>query len=69
MLAVKDGHSSIVNALLANSRLESFSLKRSLDLARDDRIQRAIQNRMEAENFRPTLLRRSPRMKFGGLYS
>ena len=68
MLAVKDGHFSIVNALLANTRLKSFSLKRSLELARDDCIQRAIQNRIEADNSRPTLLRRSPRMKFGGLY-
>ncbi|CAG7955566.1 unnamed protein product [Penicillium olsonii] len=69
MLAVKDGHSSIVNALLENTGLKSFSLKRSLELARDDCIQRAIQNRIEADNSRPTLLRRSPRMKFGGLYS
>ncbi|CAG8274700.1 unnamed protein product [Penicillium olsonii] len=69
MLAVKDGHFSIVNALLANTRLESFSLKRSLELARDDCIRRAIRNRMEADNSRQTLLRRSPRMKFGGLYS
>ncbi|CAG8256587.1 unnamed protein product, partial [Penicillium salamii] len=69
MLAVKDGHSSIVNALLANTGLKSFSLKRSLELARDDCIQGAIQNRIEADNSRPTLLRRSPRMKFGGLYS
>jgi ankyrin repeat protein len=68
MLAVKDGHSSIVNALLANTGLKSFSLKRSLELARDDCIQRAIQNRMEADNSRQTFLRRSPRMKFGGLY-
>ncbi|OQE69395.1 hypothetical protein PENNAL_c0136G09986 [Penicillium nalgiovense] len=68
MLAVKDGHFSIVNALLANTRLKSFSLKRSLELARDDCIQRAIQNRMEADNSRQTFLRRSPRMKFGGLY-
>ncbi|CAG8906384.1 unnamed protein product [Penicillium salamii] len=69
MLAVKNGHSSIVNALLANARLKNFSLKRSLELARDDCIQRAIQNRMEVDNSRQTLLRRSPRMKFGGLYS
>lgn len=34
MLAVKDGHFSIVNALLANARLKSFSLKISLELAR-----------------------------------
>jgi ankyrin repeat protein len=38
MLAVKDGHFLIVNALLANTRLKRFSLKRSLDLARDDCI-------------------------------
>lgn len=67
MLAVKDGHFSIVNALLANTRLKRFSLKRSLDLARDDCIQRSIQTRMESDNTRQTLLRRSPRMKFGGL--
>jgi ankyrin repeat protein len=69
MLAVKDGHSSIVNALLANTRLQSFSLKRSLELARDDCIKTAIWNRMETSNPRQTLLRRSPRMKFGGLDS
>ncbi|CAG8875840.1 unnamed protein product [Penicillium salamii] len=67
MLAVKDGHFSIVNALLANTRLKSFSLKRSLELARDDCIQRAIRTRIESDNTRQTLLRRSPRMKFGGL--
>ncbi|CAG8059008.1 unnamed protein product [Penicillium salamii] len=69
MLAVKYGHFSIVNALLANTRLKSFSLKRSLELARDDCIQRVIQNKMEADNSRQILLRQSPRMKFGGLYS
>ncbi|OQE61607.1 hypothetical protein PENNAL_c0281G01799 [Penicillium nalgiovense] len=69
MLAVKDGHFSIANALLANTRLKCFSLKRFLELARDDCIQRAIQTRMEADNSRQTLLRRSPKMKFGGLYS
>ncbi|CAG8890751.1 unnamed protein product [Penicillium salamii] len=69
MLAVKDGHISIVNALLANTTLQCFSLKRSLELARDNCIKRAIQNRIEAHNSRQTLLRRSPRMNFGGLYS
>ncbi|CAG7977422.1 unnamed protein product [Penicillium salamii] len=69
MLAVKDGHFSIVNALLANTRVKRFSLKRSFELARDDCIQRAIQNRMEADNSRQTLLRRSPSIKFGDLYS
>ncbi|CAG8275614.1 unnamed protein product [Penicillium olsonii] len=67
MLAVKDGHFSIVSALLANTRLKRFSLKRSFELARDKCIQRAIQNIMEADNTSQTLLRRSPRMKFGGL--
>jgi hypothetical protein len=69
MLAVKDGHFSIVNALLANTGLQSFSLERSLELARDDCIKRAIRNIMESNNSRQTLLRRSPRMKFGGLDS
>ncbi|CAG8096753.1 unnamed protein product, partial [Penicillium salamii] len=68
MLAVKNGHFSIVNALLANTRLKSFSLKRSLELARDDCIRRAVRNRMQADNPQ-TPLRRSPRMKLGGLYS
>jgi ankyrin repeat protein len=69
MLAVRGGHRSIVDALVTKPGHKSFSLKRSLELARDDCIQRAIQNRMEADNSRQTLLRRSPRMKFGGLYS
>ncbi|CAG7970337.1 unnamed protein product [Penicillium salamii] len=69
MLTIKDSHFSIVNTLLANTKLKSFSLKRSLKLARHDCIQRAIQNRMEADNTRPILLRRSLRMKLGGLYS
>ena len=69
MLAVKGGHVSVVDALVANSRLKYFSLKRLLDLARDNCIQMAIQDRMKAENTRQTLLRRSPRMKFGGLHS
>ncbi|CAG7959597.1 unnamed protein product [Penicillium salamii] len=69
MLAVNNCHFSIVRALLANTRLKRFSLKRSLELARDACIQRAIQNRMEADNSRQRLLRRSPKMQFGGLYS
>ena len=67
MLAVKGGYVSVVDALVANPRLKYFSLKRSLDLARDDCIQRAIRSRMEADNTRQALLRRSPRRKFGGL--
>jgi ankyrin repeat protein len=68
MLAVRGGHCSIVDALVAKPGLQSFGLKRSLELARDDCIKRAIRNRMETNNSRQTLLRRSPRMKFGGLY-
>ena len=67
MLAVKGRHVSVVNALLANPRLKYFNLKRSLDLARDDCIQRAIGSRMDADNTRQTLLKRSPSVKFGGL--
>ncbi|CAG8159667.1 unnamed protein product, partial [Penicillium nalgiovense] len=67
MLAVKGGHVSVVDALVANPRLKYFSLKRSLDLARDHYIQRAIGSRMEADNTRQTLLRRSQRRKIGGL--
>jgi ankyrin repeat protein len=69
MLAVKGGHVSVIDALVANPRLTYFSLKRSLDLARDDCIQRAIRRRMEDDNIRQTLLRRSPRIRVGGLYS
>ncbi|CAG8075173.1 unnamed protein product, partial [Penicillium salamii] len=50
MLAVKAGHLSIVDALVVNPRLKNFSLKRSLDLARNDCIQRAIRSRMEHYN-------------------
>ena len=67
MLAVKGGHSSIVDALVVNPRLKYFSLKRSLDLARNDCIQRAIRSRMEDDNTPQTLLKRSPRRRFGGL--
>ncbi|CAG8022806.1 unnamed protein product [Penicillium salamii] len=67
MLAVKGGHVSIVDALVVNPSLKYFSLKRSLDIARNDCIQRAIQSRMEDDNTRQTLLMRSPRREFGGL--
>lgn len=69
MLAVKGGQISIVNALLANIKLQRFSLKRSLELAGDSCLKRAIQNRIEADNSHQTSLRRSPRINFGGLYS
>ncbi|KAI3091386.1 hypothetical protein CBS147333_10299 [Penicillium roqueforti] len=67
MLAVKGGHFSIVEALVVDPKLKYFSLKRSLDLARNDCIQRAIRSRMEDDNTPQTLLKRSPRRKFGGL--
>ena len=67
MLAVKDGHFPIVDALVVNPGLKYFSLKRSLDLARDDCIQRAIRSRMEDANTRQRLLKRSPGRRFGGL--
>lgn len=68
MLAAKDGYFSVVNALLANTRLKRFSLKkRLLDLVRDDCIQRAIRTRIESDNTRQILLRQSPSMNFGGL--
>jgi ankyrin repeat protein len=67
MLAVKGGHFSIVDALVVNSRLTHFSLKKSLYLARDNCIQRAIGTRMEDDNTPQTLLKRSPRRRFGGL--
>ncbi|CAG8243323.1 unnamed protein product, partial [Penicillium nalgiovense] len=66
MLAVKGGHISIVDALVVNHRLTHFSLKRSLDLARDDCIKKAIRSRMEDDNTQ-TFLKRSPRRRFGGL--
>ncbi|KAI3188526.1 hypothetical protein DTO003C3_10231 [Penicillium roqueforti] len=66
MLAVKGGHFSIVEALVVDPKLKYFSLKRSLDLARNDCIQRATRSRMEDDNTQ-TLLKRSPRRKFGGL--
>ncbi|OGE46852.1 hypothetical protein PENARI_c099G05954 [Penicillium arizonense] len=50
MLAVKGGHSSIVDALLVNPRLKHFSLTKSLNLTRNDCIQRAIRSRMEDAN-------------------
>jgi ankyrin repeat protein len=67
MLAVKGGHFSVVDALVVNPRLTHFSLKRSLDLARDDCIQRAIRTRMEDGNTPQALLKRSRRRRFGGL--
>ncbi|CAG8293930.1 unnamed protein product, partial [Penicillium salamii] len=67
MLAVKGGHFSIVDALVVNPRLKYFSLKRSLDIARDDCIKRAIRSRMEDDNIPQTLLKRSPGTRFGGL--
>ncbi|CAG7957057.1 unnamed protein product [Penicillium nalgiovense] len=83
-IAARNGDLEMVQTLLlhnkidVNLRNEYFEdpdvgsqqcLKRSLELARDDCIQRAIQNRMEADNSRQRLLRRSPKMQFGGLYS
>ncbi|KAJ5471436.1 hypothetical protein N7530_008793 [Penicillium desertorum] len=68
MLAVKGGHFSVVEALVDNPRLKIFSLKRSLDLARNYCIQRAIRSRLEVDNdARQGLLKRSPRGRFGGL--
>lgn len=45
MLAVKSGHFSIVDALVANPRPTQFSLRGSLDLAKDNCIQWAIRRR------------------------
>ncbi|OGE47109.1 hypothetical protein PENARI_c063G04915, partial [Penicillium arizonense] len=67
MLAVKGGHSSIVDALVVNPRLKYFSLTKSLDLTRNDCIQRAIRSRMEDANNPQILLKRSPGRRFGGL--
>ncbi|OGE46534.1 hypothetical protein PENARI_c203G03085, partial [Penicillium arizonense] len=67
MLAVKGGHSSIVDALVVNPRLKYFSLKRSLDLARNDYIQKVIRGRMEDDNTRQGLLQRSTRRRLRGL--
>ena len=68
MLAVKGGHISIVDARVVNPRLTHFSLKRSLDLARNGCIQRAIRSTLEDDNnTRQGLLKRSPRGRFGGL--
>ncbi|KZN87774.1 Ankyrin-1 [Penicillium chrysogenum] len=67
MLAVKGGHFSIVDALVANPGLKYFSLKRSLDIARNGCIKRAIRSRTEDNNIPQTLLKRSPGTKFGGL--
>jgi hypothetical protein len=50
MLAAKGGHIPIVNALMVDRRLERFSLKRSLDLARDDDTRRVIRSRIEDDN-------------------
>jgi tRNA A37 threonylcarbamoyltransferase TsaD len=65
MLAVKGGHCSIVDVLVVNPRLKYFSLTRSLDLARNDYIQKAIRSRMEDDNTPRRLLKRSG--KFDGL--
>ncbi|CAG8003377.1 unnamed protein product [Penicillium salamii] len=67
ILAAKGGHSSIVNALMVNPRLTHFSLKRSLDLARDDCIQRTIRTRIENDNGPQTSLKRSSRRRFDRL--
>jgi ankyrin repeat protein len=67
ILAVKGGHFSIFDALVVNSRQKYLSLKRSLDLARNDCIQRAIRSTMEDDNTPQTLLKRPPRRRFGGL--
>jgi ankyrin repeat protein len=66
MLAVKGGHTSIVNVLVVDHRLTRFSLKRSLDLARNDDIWRVIRSRIKNENSQ-TLLVRSPRRRIDGL--
>ncbi|CAG8216876.1 unnamed protein product, partial [Penicillium nalgiovense] len=67
MLAVRGGHFSIVDALVANPRLTHFSLRRSLDLAKDYYIQRAIRSRIYDGNTTKRLLKRSPRRIFDGL--
>ncbi|CAG8904255.1 unnamed protein product [Penicillium nalgiovense] len=67
MLAVRGGHFSIVDALVANPRLTHFSLRRSLDLAKDYRIQRAIRSRIYDDNTTKKLLKRSPRRIFDRL--
>ncbi|CDM32595.1 F-box domain, cyclin-like [Penicillium roqueforti FM164] len=67
MLAVRGGHFSIIDALVANPRLIHFSLRRSLDLVKDYRIQRAIQSRIYNNNTTKKLLKRSPRRIFNRL--
>lgn len=67
MLAVKYEHFSIIDALVVNPRLNYLSLKRSLDLARNDCIHRAIRSKMDDYNSPQKLLRRSPRTRFGSL--
>ena len=67
ILAVKGGHSSVVDALVVNPRLKYFSLTKSLELTRNDCIQRAIRSRMEDANTPQRLLKRSPGRRFGGL--
>ncbi|CAG8892884.1 unnamed protein product [Penicillium nalgiovense] len=67
MLAVRGGHFSIVDALVANPRLTHFSLRRSLDLAKDYYIQRAIRSRIYDDNTTKRLLKRSPRRIFDRL--
>ena len=67
MLAVRGEHLSIVDALVANPRLTHFSLRRSLDLAKDYRIQRAIRSRIYDDNTTKKLLKRSPRRIFDRL--
>ncbi|CRL30851.1 Ankyrin repeat-containing domain [Penicillium camemberti] len=60
MLAVKGGHSLVVSA-------QYLSLRRSVDLARNDCIQGAIRSRIEDDNTPQTFLKRSPRRSFGSL--
>jgi hypothetical protein len=67
MLAVRGGHFSIVDALVANPRLTHFGLRRSLDLAKDYCIQRAIRSRICDDNTTKKLLKRSPRRIFDRL--
>jgi ankyrin repeat protein len=67
MLAVKGGHFSIVNVLVLNPGLKYFTLQRSLDLARNDCIQRAIRSRMKDDIIPQRLLKRSPRTIFSDL--
>jgi ankyrin repeat protein len=67
MLAVRGGHFSIVDVLVANPRLTHFSLRRTLGLAKDNCIQRAIRSRIYDDNTPKKLLKRSPRRIFDRL--